>query len=208
MLEALSPKKQRMVAVCRARLARLPMAKHPALRILPWQEGYRNYLFGARSGPSVQVSSLFHELGHAAQFGVGMFRTRATEQGFYFKVPQIFVYDRYCVGPKTGQATARELETFAYQLHLMRVAGCKQTDAEFFEYCGRLMRFMHDWWHIPGESDEERATYCSQQIATYYAQIDRKDALARLEAWLDATSRRWKRQKRKPEEFGGYAVHV
>lgn len=60
---------RRILDACRGRLARLPIAGHPALRFDPWLEGYRNYLFGARAGPRISVLTLFHELGHASQFG-------------------------------------------------------------------------------------------------------------------------------------------
>lgn len=205
MAEPSNPQHRRVLTACRARLARLPVARHPALRIQPGQEGYRNYLFGARAGPAVEVSSLFHELAHAAQFGPEVFRHRASEYGFRFKVPQRFIYDRYCTEPKTSQATDRELQTFAYQLHLMQAAGIKRSEKAFFEESARIMRWMHDWYWVPGADEDERAQHCARQVELHYSRLDPKDAVARLEGWLDATARRWMRLKQKPEDFGGYA---
>lgn len=206
MQHTLSPSRQRVLAVCRARLARLPVAKHPALRIQPGLEGYRDYLFGARAGPNLSSVNLFHELAHAAEFGPELFRYRAMEGGFQFKVPRRFIYDRYCAEPRTDGATDRELRTFAYQLHLMHAAGCKQAEKPFFDYGAKVMRFMHDWWHVPGDDDEGRARHCAARIEQCYQELDAKVVLDRLEGWLDATARRWHRLKKKPEDFGGYAV--
>lgn len=185
----------RTLTVFRERLKRLPLSRHPALFFNPWVEGYREYAFGGRAGPSVQASSMFHEMAHAAQFGAEMFRTRATDIGFHFKVPRRFVYDRFCAEPRTNQATLRELETFAYQLRLMRSAGYKLDDAAFAAYSARLMQYMHDWWHVPGDGDEERAAYCAGHILEFHARLSPAAVLDRLEAWLDATARRLKRRK-------------
>jgi thiaminase len=124
-----------------------------------------------------------------------MFRTRATEGGFHFKVPRRFIFDRYCTEPKTNQATVRELETFAYQLHLMRLAGYKVDDQQFMNYSARLMQYMHDWWWIPGKGDDERAAFCFKRIAEHYASTTSAEVVDRLEAWLDATAKRLKRKK-------------
>ncbi len=185
--------RERVLQVFRGRLARLPISRHPGLLFNPWIEGYRDHTFGGRAGPSVAASNIFHELGHAAQFGVEQFRKRGAVDGFVFKVPKVFVFDRYCEEPKTSQATLRELETFAYQMHLMRAAGYKMDDEQFVAYSARLMRFMPDWYHIPGKNEEGRAAWCKNRIERFYARLARKEPLDRLEAWLDAT---WKRLRR------------
>lgn len=186
----------RTLAVFRERLKRLPVANHPALFFNPWVQGYRDYAFGGRAGPSVQASSMFHELAHGAQFGPEKFRTRATADGsFHFKVPRRYIYNRYCTMPKTNGATRRELQTFAYQLHLMRLAGYKVNDAAFVAYSAKLMQYMHDWYHVPGEGDAGRAAFCAEVLQEYYAQVTAGEVVDRLEAWLDATAKRLKRQK-------------
>lgn len=196
----------RILASCRGRVSRLSVANHPALRIRPGLEGYRDYVFGARAGPSLDAVHLFHELAHAAEFGPDLFRHRGFEFGFKFKVPQRFVYDRYCVDPKTKGATDRELRTFALQLHLMRLAGYKRSEDSFFQYSAKVMRFMHDWYMVPGKTDEARAAHCAKAIERHYQKFSPAEAVDRLEGWLDATARRWHRQKKRPEDFGGYPV--
>lgn len=199
---------RRVVEACRGRLALLPLAKHPALRFDPWMEGYRGYLFGARTGPSVSVSALFHELGHAAQFGPESFRTRATEAGYHFKQRRITIGSEVCIDPRTNQSTLRELETYAFQLHLMRAAGFKIRDADFVEYSGMLMKYMTDWYFVPGADEEERARWCAERILEQHWRTTAGDVVDRLEAWLDGTAKRWKRKSWTPAEMGGYGVAV
>lgn len=122
------PSNRRVVEACRGHLALLPVARHPALRFDPWMEGYRGYLFGARTGPSVSVSALFHELGHAAQFGPEAFRTRATEAGYHFKQRSIVVGNEVCIEPKTYLSPLRELEATSSNCTCMRTAGFKLRD--------------------------------------------------------------------------------
>ncbi len=189
------PNKNRILAVFRQRLERLPVGRHPALYFNPWVEGYKDFVFGGRAGPAVQCTSLFHELGHAAQFGADKFRTRASEAGFLFKSRRRFIYDRYCEDPRTGQATHRELDTFAHQLHLMRVAGYKVEDGEFMRYSARLMTYMSDWYNIPGDDEAGRAKYCHDFLAERYATLKASEVLAKLETWLDLTAKRLVRKK-------------
>lgn len=59
----------RLLEAFRGRLAKLPIANHPALHFCPGLEGYKAYTFGGRAGPSLHISHLLHELAHAAEFG-------------------------------------------------------------------------------------------------------------------------------------------
>lgn len=201
-----TPTDRRIVAACRGRLARLPFAGHPALRFDPWLEGYRNYLFGARAGPSISVSTLFHELGHASQFGPESFRTRATDEGYHFKMRKVVFNDVPYDEPRTNHATVRELEAFACQLHLMRAAGIKVSDREFTTYSGKLMHYMADSYFVPGKTDAAKARWCTDRISREYGRRSQAEVLDRLEAWLDATQRRWKRKRLALADIGGYSV--
>jgi hypothetical protein len=78
---------RRLINTCARLLSKLPFGRHPALFFHPALEGYQNYTFGCRSGPTISPRNLFHELGHAAQFGPQAFRDRATEFGFAFRTP-------------------------------------------------------------------------------------------------------------------------
>lgn len=197
---------RRIVEVCRARLSRLPVARHPALRFLPGLEGYKNYLFGARTGPTVAVDNLLHELAHAAQFGPQHFITRCSESGFLFKMKSTEFHGCVFVDMQTTKAIERELQTFALQLHLRHIVGYRGNEEDYCRRAADMMVYMPDWLNIPGSSDEDRIVYCAKKIEEYYAQTDEKETVSALEGWLDATIRRWKQDKKKPEDFGGYAV--
>lgn len=187
----------RLMQSCVSRLGRLPIASHPGLLFSPSVEGYKDYAFGARTGPAFGSVNLMHELAHASQFGPDAFRTRATADGFVFKVKRIWVYDRFCIEPKTAQMTDRELDTFAHQLHLMRLAGYKTSDKEFIAYSAKLMRWMEDWWHVPGDDEDARAAWCEAEISRRYANLSSAEVIDKLEAWLDKTYKRLKRSDAK-----------
>lgn len=188
-------RKQRQLKVFTARLARIPLGAHPALMFNPDVEGYRDYTFGGRAGPSVNFRHLTHELAHAAQFGKELFRWRATESGFVFKVPRVFVFNQYCFEPTTHQATMRELETFAHELHIRQACGYKQSPQAMARDCVQSMVFMPDWYNVPGKSKEEKMDWCTAQVLAHYHRLSADEVLAKLRAWLDATLKRLHRQK-------------
>lgn len=193
-MRIIDPVTPRVLAVMGARLARLPMGQHPALFINAGLEGYRNYTFGGRAGPSVNVSHLFHELAHAAQFGPDEFRTRAGSHGYSFRVPRLYIAGRFCDEPLTMQASAREAETFAYQLHLMKAAGFRASPQSFFMEATGALKYMHDWYYVPGKSEEARQKTLVRKMNAYYQRIKQDDALGRLDAWLDKSLSRLKRK--------------
>lgn len=181
----------RIVRVCSMRLGRLKVARHPAMRFSPGLEGYREYVFGARAGPDISASNLFHELGHAAQFGVESFRYRATVHGFLFKSPRkIYVAGEGYPEPVTAGATERELQAIAFQLHLMKSAGYSLREDVYFERGAQLMKYMADWWNVPGEGEEGRLKSCQEKLVKYYQEVSPSEVCDRLEAWLDATKKR------------------
>ncbi len=171
-------------------LVRLGIAGHPGLRVDVKAEGYRNFTFGCRAGPSkANIQDLAHELAHAAQFGARSFKRRAKEHGFAFKLHEVEVAGRYYVEPQTAGATLRELETFAYQAHLMEHAGVMPDLDKFLTHGADLMvRFMPDWYCIPGENEAERKTWCAARARRFYKRLHRDNVLRRLNDWLDATA--------------------
>lgn len=179
--------KTRVIQVFQSRLARLPIAKHPALIYNPWMEGYRGYTFGGRAGPSVGVINLFHELAHAAQFGAEQFSERAHSGGFEFKIPQVYIFNRLCTEPITSQATLRELDTFAHQLHLMQAAYKNMDVTGQAQRFAHVMRLMHDWYNVEGADDEGRQAQCADWIEERHAQLTTAEVLDKLEGWLDMT---------------------
>lgn len=183
--------KERSERVVEGRLAKLPFAGHPALRVRADLEGFKDYTFGMRAGPSISPRQVFHELAHAAQFGPAEFSKRCTKGGFVFKrYHQIQVMGERCSHPLTVKAIQRELETFAYELHLLRAVGYRVSEEQFFYESANLMKYMPDWFLVPGKSDEHKSEFCKKAIKAYFNQLDSKTVLTRLEGWLNLTAKR------------------
>jgi len=187
-----TPRMARLASLYGQRLQRLPrsLGKHPGLLFSPALEGYRDYTFGARSGPSVQARHIFHELGHAAQFGPEQFEERAGVDGYVFKMPQVLCMGRYYADPQTCKATERELDTFAHELHLRQAVGFKCNTEEFFRYSASVMRHMEDWAHVPGSKGKERHQECMRGIRERYEALTQAQVLDKLAGWLDKTQER------------------
>lgn len=185
----ISQKFARRVALYAQRLQRLPrsLGRHPGLLFSPAVQGYRDYTFGARSGPSVQVRHLFHELGHAAQFGPEQFADRVNPQGFVFKMRQMECMGRFYDDPHTMQATERELDAFAHELHLMQACAIKCHVDTFVPYCASTMRLMEDWACVPGGSGKARHAECMLKLRAFYESVTQEQVLDKLEGWLDLT---------------------
>jgi len=118
-------RKQRLASVARGRLQRLGLAGHPGLFVCMGQEGYADYVFGFRAGPSYDLFNLFHELAHAAEFGPDAFRARTLGGCFVFRMKMVQILYHMVPQQNTMGSTMRELRTFAHQYQLMRLAGCK-----------------------------------------------------------------------------------
>ena len=175
-------------------LENLGIANHPGLRISRRQTGYANFTFGC-SLPFRNACTrlLAHELGHAAQFGPQHFRRRARSYGYVFKMRKVTVQGTYhdviCEEPITAQATVRELETFAFQLRLLELAGVRVNHYRYFRHAARLMTFhMPDWGCVPGEKEADRFKWCVHKAKALYARTPADVVLARLKGWLDETA--------------------
>lgn len=177
----------RAVRVMAGRIARLGLSRHPGLLFRVNHEGYRDFAFGALAGPTIGASHLFHELAHAAELGGDAFERRVTAYGYGFEIPQVWVYDRFCSEPKTMQATARELRTFAHQYHLMQKAGYRLVREPFAADTAKIMAYMEDCYCVPGKEPEGRAAYCTTQILSHIEEFQADDSLKRLIDCLDRT---------------------
>lgn len=172
-------------------LTKLGIASHPGLQFNYNKEGYSNFTFGCRAGPGrPTVNDLAHELAHAAQFGPRNFKYRAVYGDFSFRMRKVTILGNQYDEPKTAQATLRELDTFAYQAHLMQIAGVDIDLKQHFEKAADLMvRFMPDWLAIPGHDCDSRKAWCVNKASEFYTRRKAKTALKRLIGWLDETQK-------------------
>lgn len=137
-------REQRYLKMCRARFSRIPALNSPAF-VFGLHEGYKDYHFGLRVGPNIDVDGVIHDLAHIVEFGQGQFRRRCVGGRLHFNVPRKWIYNRYCEEPQTGQASLREARTFGIQVRLKELMGYKvQWDAEVKQVLS-ILRLMHDW---------------------------------------------------------------
>lgn len=182
-------RRDRIFTLFSGRLDQLSISHHPAFRFNPWQEGFRNFVFGGRAGPSIDLINLCHELAHAAEFGPDQFKHRAMNGRYRFDVAMIEIDgDRY-ENPLTSQATLREIRSLGLQLHLLRKIGYKVKNETYAKDSARTLDFMSDAFVplIPGMEPKDRQRHCAQMILAHYEQTSLTETLESIEAWLDKT---------------------
>ena len=83
-------------------------------------------LIGDRAGPSLEISNLVHEMCHFVEID----DVRMKMRGWGLRVPEIWVFDRMCVEPRTMQMTERELRVAAYQANVLKYLGYSDDTGE------------------------------------------------------------------------------
>ncbi len=179
---------ERRRLVIATRLARLPVAGHPALRVSFRLEGTRGYVFGCRAGPSMAFNHLAHELAHGVQFGAHAFERRMGGSGGYvFRVHKVYVQGVPYDEPSTDECTRREVETFAIERHLLEQAGYRIDPVAYAKHVSRVTEFLPDWWAHPSET---RLASLTAMLERDYARWTKPRVTAALGAWLDAMQAR------------------
>jgi hypothetical protein len=172
----------RIEAVTNGRLARLSFSRHPAFSYKVRQEGYKDFVFGARMGPSAGFGGLAHDMGHAVDFGPENFDTRCTRYGFEFHVPQVEIMGEYYPECVTGQASERECRAFGIEWKFLEAAGVYVDENIFLAHvCGSL-GFMPDWIAYHQKPEEVRALLHAGRDRFTMAEI-----CDRMVGWLDQT---------------------
>lgn len=166
-------------------LRRLGVLEHPGFRLDLTSEGYRNYAFGARIGPSIGISGVAHELAHAVEFGPDAFEQRCHESGFLFRTPTVFIAGQLCDNFTTGQASERELRAFAIEWRLLEMAGLRVSENAFCEQTARTLGFMPDWI-----SFHEQPELVREHLLAAREQFPESLVRERLMGWLDKTAQR------------------
>lgn len=164
---------------------RLGLREHPGFRLDVGTEGYRDYAFGARVGPSCGIDGVVHELAHAVEFGPDEFEQRCTEGGFVFHTPTVFIGGRLCEVFNTGKASERELRTFGIEWRLLEMAGLRVREDAFFGHCVQVLSYMPDWISFHGQPELVR-----EHVRAAYDAFTQERVSQRLQGWLDKTAAR------------------
>lgn len=168
-----------------AYLQRLGVLGHPGFRMKLSLEGYRDYTFGARSGPAIGIDGIAHEMAHAVEFGPEAFEQRCTAYGFVFRTPTVEVMGRVYEQFHTAQASQREIRAFAIERRLVEMAGLKVSENAFLEHVCSVLGFMPDWIEF-----YERADLVAEQLARAREVFTEQVVRQRLFGWLDKTAER------------------
>ena len=178
-------RKERVQRWVQAYLQRLGVLGHPGFRMNLSLEGYRDYTFGARSGPAIGLDGIAHEMAHAVEFGPEAFEHRCAAHGFVFHTPTVEVMGRLYEQFHTAQASKREIRTFAIERRLLEMAGLKVSENAFLQQVCSVLAFMPDWIEF-----HERPDLVAEQLAQAREVFTEQVVRQRLFGWLDKTAER------------------
>lgn len=122
---------------------------HQRIELL--QQGYRNWMFGAKAGPEISWTHVFHEIAHAVEFGSETVGERGANGTFHFKNRTVEFDGQLYVEPVTYQACLREIRTWAIQLKLMKFVGCKTDYSVLRDGFLKALPFVNGFENFPSE---------------------------------------------------------
>lgn len=141
-------------------------------------------ILGLRCGPlGFDIKSLIHEIAHFVEID----EKRMFLKGWGLNVPRKFIFNQYCVDPRTNQATMRELRVGAIQMNILlwlNEKGYTTFDSFPQDYCAeyvtdlfsldneiqnfvKSMNWMPDWLMIPGKGDDGRKLWMTNKIKKF-----------------------------------------
>ena len=164
--------------------------KHSAFKFNPELEGYHDFVFGA-SAHDIRIHHLFHELGHAAEFGAENFHHRALPWGFRFSNPTVKIEGEECrIDPVSLQMTEREVRTIARQIHLTEASGYACVPRLVAKNYGSSLRWLPDHHNSPVQCELSLSAWSrwvTNRVLEEYLSIKQQDVESSLVAWLDET---------------------
>ncbi len=112
---------------------------------VPWsyKEGFVDYSFGCKAGPSHSVENMAHEVAHVLQLPTRKIR-RVDATGFGFKVPKVEVLGNTYVEPTTDFISQMEMETMAIQALLLHYVFGSDVDM-MVDNLARSIAYLPDW---------------------------------------------------------------
>ncbi|WP_180190262.1 hypothetical protein [Acinetobacter sp. YH01009] len=179
---------QRADLVFRGRMSRTTFLDHPAFCYSFESSGFKDYIFGATTGPSIGIDNLFHEMAHAIDFVLtGDDIKRRTLGGrFNFEVNMVSINGRLYEQLETSQCTMRECRAFAIQMKLMHIVGFKTNLESMAANYAHLTIWLPDWYLIEGDNETERVEWCKNHIMKLYNEYDDQSILNAFQIWLDS----------------------
>lgn len=187
-------REERFLRVCHERLKRMAVLSHPGFEI-DTHQGYKCHVFGLQVGCNMELEGVTHDLAHIVEFGSSAYRSRATGGGgLRFKERVIWVFNRFCTEPRTGESSLREARTFGIQRRINERLGIKQLWDEYVDDMLGALSHMSDSCYF--YKDEDKAKLVKAMTDTYESITD-EVIDSRLDSWFTSalrTKRRWKRE--------------
>ena len=164
--------------------------QHPAFRFSLTIEGYQKWHFGCRAGPEYHIKNLFHELGHAVDFGPENFKTRVRCGYLRFSCRnRITVCGEKYDEPRTIEATLREVRAIAYQMILLRLAGYRVDEEEMVSDFVAALAHVMDHLNVLHRFGEAWKTTLEKKVWKLVEETDSDWVMDRLLGWLDRTQK-------------------
>lgn len=171
----------------RGRMATTPFLDHPSFKYSFESSGFNDFTFGAKTGPSIGIDNLFHEMSHAVDFVLcgDDIEHRSLGGRYTFNVKMKSFNGKLYEQLETNQCTMRELRVFAIQIKFMHLVGFKNSLEFLAKDYSRLSVWLPDWFLVDGNSDPERIEWCRKKIIELYHQYDAQQILDAFQIWLD-----------------------
>ncbi len=137
------------------------------------QEGYNDYVFGAKNGPEKNISNILHEMAHAIDFTMRKQTNRLDFNNWGFKNISDF--------STSLEPTKLECRVVAIQKHLHEIINehgdSEQNLDSYASYFAKVLAdFMCDWIN-GGDSKEERIQTRKDLIVENYNNYNKQDIL-------------------------------
>lgn len=175
--------------VFRGRMGTTLFLNHPAFKYDFHTGGLKNFAFGAKAGPHIQLENIFHEIGHAIEFVLTDqdIEYRCGNGEFCFDLNEIELGGAIYHNLETTQCTEREIRAFAIQIKFMHSIGFKKSLKDFALHAGELAMWLPDFLNIEVSepTDAMRKQWVVNKVLAYYQSITTKQIFDAFLKWLD-----------------------
>lgn len=170
------------------RMAKTPFLKHAAFSYSFESSGFKNYTFGAVTGPVIEISNIFHEMAHAIDLVLSGDDLESKTKGgrFWFTINEIEINGRLYEQVNTTQCTERECRAFAIQIKFMHMVGFKTDLNSFAQYSAKLTTWLPDFYLIQGNNESERIKWVRNHIIDLYNNLNDDEIFNAFQTFLDS----------------------
>lgn len=186
---------ERARLVFEGRLKDTPILEHPGFKYDFEHTGYKKFSFGGRTGPTIEIENIFHEMAHAIEFilaGDDVHKRCSSSGTYNLHYPKIQLNGCLYDQPITTKMTERELRVFVIQHKLMAQVGFRRNLVEWFKDSAKITSWVPDFTNIglhetEKYNDDMRKEWCIKQMQGLYEQISDAELIPALIKWLDTT---------------------